>query len=99
MIPNKGFILLLAYCNNDRSTDTYSNAWDAGHAVTLVNAMPDMLLIHDPAHDDDETGTQNSHAASAYQWNMGLQGQDALRWPGLLDAQRIVAGCSAGMPE
>ena len=23
---------------------------NAGHAVTLVNAEPDMILIHDPAH-------------------------------------------------
>jgi hypothetical protein len=54
--PNKGFILLLAYVAYNQGNDTYSNAWDAGHAVTLVNAEPDMILIHDPAHDDDETG-------------------------------------------
>ncbi len=54
--PNKGFILLLAYCAHDQNTDTFTNAWNAGHAVTLVNAMPDMLLVHDPAHYEDETG-------------------------------------------
>ena len=54
--PNKGFILLLAYVSYNQGNDSYSNAWDAGHAVTLVNATPDMILIHDPAHDDDETG-------------------------------------------
>jgi hypothetical protein len=54
--PNKGFILLLAYCKYDPATQTFSNAWDAGHAVTLVNAEPDMILIHDPAHDEDEPG-------------------------------------------
>lgn len=54
--PNKGFILLLAYCKYDQNSNTFSNAYDAGHAVTLVNAEPDMILIHDPAHDDDEPG-------------------------------------------
>jgi hypothetical protein len=53
--PNKGFILLLAYCHQD-AAGTFTPAWNAGHAVTLVNAEPDMLLIHDPAHDEDETG-------------------------------------------
>jgi hypothetical protein len=53
---NKGFILLLAYCHYNEGTQTFSNAWNAGHAVTLVNIEPDMLLVHDPAHDDDETG-------------------------------------------
>jgi hypothetical protein len=54
--PNKGFILLLAYVSHNGGNDTYANAWDAGHAVTLVNATPDMILIHDPAHEEDETG-------------------------------------------
>ena len=54
--PNKGFILLLAYCHYDRQSEVFSPAWSAGHAVTLVNAEPGMLLIHDPAHYDDETG-------------------------------------------
>ena len=54
--PNKGFILLLAYCNFDRSHNTFTDAINAGHAVTLVNAEPNMLLIHDPAHESDETG-------------------------------------------
>jgi hypothetical protein len=54
--PNKGFILLLAYCSYDQNTNSFTNAYDAGHAVTLVNAEPDMILIHDPAHDDDEPG-------------------------------------------
>jgi len=53
---NKGFVLLLAYCAYNPNTETYTNAWDAGHAVTLVNATPDMILIHDPAHDDDVPG-------------------------------------------
>jgi len=54
--PNKGFILLLAYCSFDRSTNTFKDAMNAGHAVTLVNAEPNMILIHDPAHYNDETG-------------------------------------------
>jgi hypothetical protein len=54
--PNKGFILLLAYCNFNRAGNTFTNAINAGHAVTLVNAEPNMILIHDPAHYDDETG-------------------------------------------
>jgi hypothetical protein len=54
--PNKGFILLLVYITFDRNTNTFHNAFNAGHAVTLVNAEPDMLLIHDPAHYDDEAG-------------------------------------------
>jgi hypothetical protein len=54
--PNKGFILLLAYINFNRATNTFSDAIHAGHAVTLVNAEPDMILIHDPAHYDDAPG-------------------------------------------
>jgi hypothetical protein len=54
--PQKGFILLLAYCRFDRSTNTFTNAINAGHAVTLVDAQPDTLLIHDPAHWEDEPG-------------------------------------------
>jgi hypothetical protein len=54
--PNKGFVLLLAYYRYDRDSDTFVDAWNAGHAVTLVNAEPEMLLIHDPAHYDDQTG-------------------------------------------
>jgi hypothetical protein len=54
--PNKGFVLLLTYCHYHSQSDTFSEAWNAGHAVTLVNAEPDLLLIHDPAHDETETG-------------------------------------------
>jgi len=54
--PNKGFILLLNYCHSNPQSQTYDNAYNAGHAVTLVNAESDLLLIHDPAHEDDETG-------------------------------------------
>jgi len=54
--PNKGFILLLAYITFDQSSNTFHDAINAGHAVTLVNAEPDMILIHDPAHEEDETG-------------------------------------------
>ena len=54
--PNKGFILLLTYCKFDRATNTFTDAINAGHAVTLVNAQPDMLLVHDPAHYNDEPG-------------------------------------------
>ncbi len=53
---NKGFILLLAYCHYDTRTRSASPAWNAGHAVTLVNYEPETLLINDPAHNDDETG-------------------------------------------
>ena len=54
--PSKGFILLLAYCTFDRSNNTFTDAIHAGHAVTLVNAEPNLILVHDPAHDNDETG-------------------------------------------
>ena len=54
--PNKGFILLLAYCNFDQGKNTFTNALNAGHAVTLVNAEPNLILIHDPAHYNDEPG-------------------------------------------
>ncbi len=54
--PQKGFILLLAYCRVDRATNTFVNALHAGHAVTLVDAQPDTLLIHDPAHWDGGPG-------------------------------------------
>jgi hypothetical protein len=54
--PNKGFILLLAYVAFNQSTNTFTDAINAGHAVTLVNAEPDMILIHDPAHYEDEPG-------------------------------------------
>jgi hypothetical protein len=54
---NKGFILLLAYIKFNRTSNTFSDAINEGHAVTLVNAEPDMILIHDPAHEyDDEPG-------------------------------------------
>ena len=48
--------MLLSYCAYDRGSDTYTNAWNAGHAVTLVNELPDTLLVHDPAHYDYQTG-------------------------------------------
>ena len=54
--PNKGFILLLAYCKFDSTRNTFSDAINAGHAVTLVNAEPNMILVHDPAHYSDEPG-------------------------------------------
>jgi len=54
--PNKGFVLLLTYCRYDQRSDSFTDAWNAGHAVTLVNAEPDLLLIHDPAHFSTETG-------------------------------------------
>ena len=54
--PNKGFILLLAYCHFSRGANTFTPAFNAGHAVTLVNAEPNMILIHDPAHYNDEPG-------------------------------------------
>ena len=54
--PDKGFILLLAYCNFHRGSNTFTDAINAGHAVTLVNAEPKMILIHDPAHYNDEPG-------------------------------------------
>jgi hypothetical protein len=50
--PNKGFILLLAYCNFNKGTNEFTDAISAGHAVTLVDAEPDALLIHDPAHEE-----------------------------------------------
>jgi len=56
--PNKGFILLLAYMHVEYNPGgvIFSPALNMGHAVTLVNAEPDMILIHDPAHENDETG-------------------------------------------
>ena len=54
--PQKGFILLLAYCRFDQTTNAFTDAIHAGHAVTLVDAQPDTLLIHDPAHWEDRPG-------------------------------------------
>jgi hypothetical protein len=54
--PNKGFVLLLAYVNFDQGRSVFTNAFNAGHAVSLINAEPDMVLIDDPAHDQDEPG-------------------------------------------
>ena len=54
--PNKGFVLLLAYVRFDASKNTFTDAIRAGHAVTLVNAEPNMILVHDPAHYNDEPG-------------------------------------------
>jgi len=54
--PNKGFILLLAYCKFSPGNNAFTEAIYAGHAVTLVNAESDMILIHDPAHYNDEPG-------------------------------------------
>lgn len=53
---NKGFILVLVYSRYDSTSGTFTNAWHSGHAVTLVTAEPDMLLVHDPAHLDDQSG-------------------------------------------
>ncbi len=54
--PNKGFILLLAYCKFNRANNSFTDVFNAGHAVTLVNAEPDLILVHDPAHYNDEPG-------------------------------------------
>jgi hypothetical protein len=54
--PDKGFVLLLTYCQYHPGSNSFSDAWNAGHAVTLVNAEPDLLLIHDPAHDFTASG-------------------------------------------
>jgi len=54
--PEKGFILLLAYVNFDRNSNSFSYAINAGHAVTLVDAEPDSILIHDPAHYESMPG-------------------------------------------
>jgi hypothetical protein len=53
---NHGFVLLLTYCQYHPDSDCFTDAWNAGHAVTLVNAESDFLLIHDPAHSSSETG-------------------------------------------
>jgi hypothetical protein len=53
--PNKGFILLLVYSKYDPDNGTFSDPV-AGHAVTLVNAEPDTILIHDPANDANYPG-------------------------------------------
>jgi hypothetical protein len=54
--PNHGFILLLAYARYDHNANMWSDAINAGHAVTLVSATPDTILVDDPAHYDDEPG-------------------------------------------
>jgi hypothetical protein len=53
--PNKGFILLVIYVKYDPDTGDFSNPF-AGHAVTLVNAEPDTIVIHDPANDASYPG-------------------------------------------
>jgi len=52
---NKGFILLVIYAKYNPETGVFSNPV-AGHAVTLVNAEPDTLVIHDPANDASYPG-------------------------------------------
>lgn len=54
--PDTGFILILAYCRWNPDTRVLTPALRVGHAVTLVNAEPDFLLVHDPGHLDNETG-------------------------------------------
>jgi hypothetical protein len=54
--PNKGYILLFSYCTFHPDNNSYTDAIGLGHAVTLVNAEPGLMLIHDPAHDATETG-------------------------------------------
>jgi hypothetical protein len=54
--PDKGFVLLLTYCQYHPGSNSFSDAWNAGHAVTLVNAEPGLLLIHDPAHNPTASG-------------------------------------------
>jgi hypothetical protein len=54
--PTKGFILLIAWVTFDEHTNSFSYAINAGHAVTLVDAQPDTILIHDPAHYDSMPG-------------------------------------------
>jgi hypothetical protein len=54
--PTKGFILLLAYVNFDRNTNSFSPAINAGHAVALVDFEPDTILINDPAHHESLPG-------------------------------------------
>lgn len=53
--PNKGFILLLQYVKND-ANDTFSNALNMGHAVTLVSYDSESMVIEDTAHLDSEPG-------------------------------------------
>ncbi|HUB66549.1 MAG TPA: hypothetical protein VL981_03595 [Candidatus Methylacidiphilales bacterium] len=54
--PNKGYILLFSYCMFHPDANCYTDVMGIGHAVTLVNAEPGLMLIHDPAHDSSETG-------------------------------------------
>ena len=75
--PNKGYILLLAYVNFDRNTNSFSYAINAGHAVTLVDAQPDTLLIHDPAHYDSMMGRKVITPSAIAAGTLHLPGYDA----------------------
>lgn len=54
--PNKGFILLLSYGHYNGWPMGFSEYGGMGHAVTLVNALDDTLVIHDPDHLENEVG-------------------------------------------
>ena len=54
--PNKGFILLLAFIKYNRATNVFEDPLHVGHAVTLVNFEPGMVLIHDTAHETGQNG-------------------------------------------
>lgn len=90
--PNKGFILVIGWVNYHPSSNTYTSAIGATHAITLVNVEPDMLLVHDPAHYEDETGrkilmtqplTSGTYAEEGY--NMSVAGLMLLKGT-LMDA-------------
>ena len=91
--PDTGFVLIFVYCQWDPGTRVLSSAQRIGHAVTLVDYEPDSLLIHDPAHRDDETGrkilTPQSLENATWQDPDSSQPAD-----GLLAADRIVAACA-----
>jgi hypothetical protein len=54
--PNKGYILLFSYCTFHPDSNSYTDTLGIGHAVTLVNAEPGLMLIHDPAHESTGIG-------------------------------------------
>jgi hypothetical protein len=75
--PNKGFILLLAYVKIDPTTNSFHYAINAGHAVTLVDAEPETLLIHDPAHYNSMPGRKIVTPQALTGGTLRLPGYDA----------------------
>jgi hypothetical protein len=55
--PNKGFILLIVYIKYNQAMNSFDPII-GGHAITLVNAEPNLILVHNPAHYPGQPGRE-----------------------------------------